>query len=363
MLEILQNIKLRPKNCVWELTARCNLHCRHCASGLGAGRTRGEELTQEERLRVCRELKDLGCEHVTLSGGEALLDKGWAALAERSHALGMYVSLITNGMAVTDRTAAEIRSAGISLVGLSLDGLETTHNYIRRHPRSFAAVCAAFARLTSQGILVNIVTHVNQMNLHELPAMEDFVASLPANLWRIQLGSPLGSLAEHPELQLFPEDVPSIADFIVEAKRRNRVNVSVGDSVGYFSRHESELRATPERGPFDFWCGCSAGCLTVGIEANGNVKGCLSLQSERFVEGNLRTESLKTIWERPGGFAYTRHFKPADLHGACSGCEMGEICRGGCTFMSLGATGSPHNNPYCISGVERRAASRLGKES
>ena len=110
----------------------------------------------------------------------------------------------------------------------------------------------------------------------------------------------------------------------------------------------SWLRAKPARRGLSFWCGCSAGCLNVGIESNGNVKGCLSLQSGRFVEGNVRQESLRTIWEKPGNFAYTRGFTPADLHGSCSECEYGELCRGGCVFMAYGATGSPHDNPYCL---------------
>jgi len=38
-----------------------------------------------------------------------------------------------------------------------------------------------------------------------------------------------------------------------------------------------------------FWLGCRAGCHVIGIESNGNVKGCLSLPSQvqgesRFVE-------------------------------------------------------------------------------
>lgn len=39
-----------------------------------------------------------------------------------------------------------------------------------------------------------------------------------------------------------------------------------------------------------------AGCKAVAIESNGDVKGCLSLQNERFIEGNIRERSLKDIW-------------------------------------------------------------------
>lgn len=352
MREIIDAIRLRPKHCVWELTPRCNMRCLHCASDLGEGRTRGDALTLAEALRLCHDLKALDCENVVLSGGEALLRPDWESIARELVLLGINVSLISNGLLIDEKTAARIRRAGLCRVALSLDGLEATHNYIRRNPRSFARVWRAFDALKAEGMQVNIVTHVNRMNLDELEVLEELIAAKRADVWRLQLGSPVGRMAAHPELTIAPEELPAVADFIVAAKQRGRVYVSVGDNVGYFSSHELELRRSAKASPLPFWCGCSAGCLTIGIESNGNVKGCLSLQSDRFIEGNVREEPLAAIWRKAGNFAYTRGFTPRDLHGACAGCEFGEVCRGGCTFMAFGATGSPHDNPYCLYRVE-----------
>jgi len=351
--EIIDSIRLRPKHCVWELTPRCNMRCLHCASDLGEGRTRGEPLSLTEALRLCHELKALDCENVVLSGGEALLRDDWELIAHELRSLDINVSLISNGLLIDEPMARRIRQVGLCRVALSLDGLEATHNYIRRNPRSFARVWRAFDALKAEGMQVNIVTHVNRMNLGELDALEELMAGKRVDVWRLQLGSPVGRMAGHPELTLTPPELPAVADFIVAAKQRRRVYVSVGDNVGYFDHHETELRRSAEPSPFGFWCGCSAGCLTIGIESNGNVKGCLSLQSDRFIEGNVREEPLAVIWRKPGNFRYTRGFRPDDLHGACADCEFGEICRGGCTFMAFGATGSPHDNPYCLYRVER----------
>jgi radical SAM protein with 4Fe4S-binding SPASM domain len=351
--DIIDAIDLRPKTCVWELTARCNMRCLHCASDLGEGRTRGTELTLDEARDACRQLKALGCEQVVLSGGEALLRPDWDAIARELVQLGVGASLISNGLAIDEAIARRVVDVGICRVALSLDGPEAIHNRIRRHPRAFEGVSRACAVLKSLGLQVNIVTHVNHLNLSALPAVEALVLAWRADVWRLQLASPIGRLSHHPELQLEPEEVPSVADFIVAARRRGRPVIDVCDNVGYFSRQETELRRDRMPRPFDFWCGCSAGCLTIGIEASGNVKGCLSLQSEQFVEGNLREQSLEQIWRKPGAFAYTRQFRPENLHGYCADCEYGEICRGGCTFMAVGATGSPHNNPYCLHRLER----------
>jgi radical SAM protein with 4Fe4S-binding SPASM domain len=270
----------------------------------------------------------------------------------------MHVSLISNGFFIGWTMAARIREAGIHRVALSIDGLEATHNLVRRNPHSFHRVCQAVRLLKQSGVRVDVVTHINCANLSELPAMEELFAQLQIDVWRLQLGTPLGRLARHPELLLQPESLPPIADFIVSAKQRNRIHISVSDNIGYFSHHERLLRKTPEHGGWNSFCGCSAGCLNIGIEANGNVKGCLSLQNERFVEGNIRQEPLAKIWNKKGNFAYTREFHPADLHGFCRNCEYGEICRGGCAFMAFNATGAPHNNPYCLHRVQDHRPAR-----
>ena len=348
MKEIIDRIRLRPKNCVWEITSKCNMECLHCASNINPNSPKNNELTLDEIKTVCRDLHELDCEEVTLSGGEALLHENWESIAEYLSNLGIRVALISNGLIIDEQMSQRIKKSGIYLTALSLDGMQTSHNFIRRNPVSFQRVCRAVPFLKQQKLQVNFVTHVNRLNMSELSALEGLAISLGVDVWRIQLGSPLGRLGNHPDLILEPEDLPGIADFIVEAKNRNEIKISVGDNVGYFSYHEAELRRTQIREGMDFWCGCAAGCLNIGIESNGNVKGCLSLQSKQFVEGNLRTESLKEIWNKKGNFSYTREFKKEDLHGYCENCEYGEICRGGCAFMAFGATGTLHNNPYCL---------------
>lgn len=360
MRQLLDHLRLRPKYCVWEITGHCNMRCLHCASDFDDARPRGDELSLEEALDLCRQLAEMGCEKVVLSGGEALLRPDWARIAEALVGHGIHVSLISNGFALDEERARQIRRAGICRVALSLDGLEDTHNHVRDNRWSYERVVRACGLLREEGLPVNFVTHVNRLNLRELPAMEVLVADLGADVWRLQLGSPLGRLAEHPELVLHPADLPALADFVVAAKARGHVVVSVGNNIGYFSHHERALRSTPNRQGLDFWCGCAAGCLNLGIEANGNVKGCLSLQAHRFVEGNVRERPLAEIWNRPGAFAFTREFRVDDLEGGCRECEYGEICRGGCAFMAFGATGSTHDNPYCLHRVLGGAAQRPG---
>lgn len=160
-------------------------------------------------------------------------------------------------------------------------------------------------------------------------------------------------MGAHRALVLDPSEllwiVPEIAALRTEFPRKPKLFVA--DNVGYYGRYERELR---DRGAaICFWIGCRAGCQVIGIESNGNVKGCLSLPSSRhgsdeFVEGNLRDASLATIWNRPGAFAFNRNFDVSSLRGFCRTCRFADICRGGCSWSAFCRTGDRFDNPLCF---------------
>jgi radical SAM protein with 4Fe4S-binding SPASM domain len=137
-----------------------------------------------------------------------------------------------------------------------------------------------------------------------------------------------------------------------------------GHDVGYYGEPEEGLRTHAPKLPF--WTGCSAGCSVIGIESNGNIKGCLSLPSamngtERFIEGNIRETPLAEIWSRKNAFRYNRQFTVEDLGGYCRQCEYAEVCRGGCTWTTFAERGAVRDNPYCYWRQLKEKESREGK--
>lgn len=355
MRAILDALPLYPRTCVWELTSRCNLACVHCASAAGLYGQRGSELDSERSYALCEELADLGCEQVVLSGGEPLLRAEWPEIARRLVERRIRVSVISNGLLVDESAVQAMVRSGVSTLAISIDGTEQVHDAIRRRKGSFRAAMNALASAAAAGLRIHAVTHVNRLNRGVLEDTLTRLESVGVRTWLVQLSAPWGRLREHPEIVLSPEELPSVARWLADARARARLWIAVGDNIGYYGELEGPLRRRSSDDPLPFWCGCSAGCWTVGIEANGNVKGCLSLQSANFVEGNVRDRSLREIWQDPQAFRYTRGFESSNLKGTCSGCEYGEVCRGGCTFMAVGATGKVGNNPYCLYRITRGA--------
>lgn len=333
----------KPEFCVWELTLKCNMKCKHCGSR--AGKARENELTVNECLNVTEQLIALGCEQVTFIGGEVFLYEGWEKIARKLSESGLYVNLITNGFLLGDEQIAQIKSAGLTNVGISLDGMEENHNRIRNVNTSFEKVMDAFDILNREGIPVAIVTSLVDRNFEDLHRIYDLLVEKDIQLWQIQIVNPMGNMADKKDLILDPAKVPLITKFIREKRSEQKIMIYAGDDIGYFDENESYLRGQP--GTMCEWFGCQAGLRVVGIDSVGNVKGCESLYSDEFIEGNLRVESLSEIWFKEGNFAYNRNFNVNMLTGSCKGCDKGTVCRGGCRGACYFTTDSKFENPYC----------------
>jgi len=349
MIGLLKRLGFVPRTVVWELTLACNMNCRHCGSR--AGKPRPDELTQPEALRLCQDLAELGAKRITLGGGEPTLRPDWTMIAEALVSRGIKVNMVTNGRGWDRKMADRAKAFGLDSVAFSMDGCEATHNYIRRIKGQWNDLWRSIDQTVARGVPVSVVTQVNRRNLAELEELHGLLKAHKVRSWQLQLGNPTGNMADNPDLVLRPEDVLEIVPRVARLRGLpGRPKVYAGDNIGYYGEHEAELR--DQGGLVPFWVGCQAGCSVLGIESNGNVKGCLSLPSamngvDQFVEGNIRQRSLREIWESPDSFAYNRKFTLSQLQGFCRTCEYAEICRGGCSWTAFAHTRDRNDNPYC----------------
>lgn len=335
----------------WELTLSCNLRCTHCGSS--AGQARSNELTTKEALEICEQLPALLVQEVDFTGGEPILRADWPLIARRLIELNIPTNVLTNGLQVDADTVAQMKEIGISGAGISLDGLERTHDSIRNCKGSFAAVLRSIARMQDADVPINVITTVNAVNLSELPDLLRLLQSLGVRTWRLQPLIPAGRVRAHQELQIDNTVTLRLGRFIRDNKRdaaRKELNIICSDGLEYID--EGDERP---------WRGCSAGIVSCGITSDGKVKGCLSMPDE-LIEGDLRQNSLWDIWFDDTAFPYTRRFSLDQLGPNCSACEKREECKGGCSSHSFCSTGSFHNDPCCFYQANSRESPLLGSD-
>jgi radical SAM protein with 4Fe4S-binding SPASM domain len=335
----------RPIYAVWEITLHCDLACRHCGSR--AGKERPDELSTAECLDMVDQMADLGVKEVTLIGGEAYLREDWTDIIRHVRKRGMICTTTTGGRGLTLERALAAKEAGLQGASVSVDGLESIHDQLRGVKGSWAAAMQAFENLRAAKIPFSANTQISRPALKEIEATFDLLMDKGIHSWQVQLTVAMGRAADEPDLLIEPwqllEVMPMLARIQAKAKPRN-VRLWPGNNIGYFGPYESVLRGTLPRGHM---ASCGAGRSTLGIEADGTIKGCPSLPTSDWAGGNIREHSLKDIWERAAPLRYTRDRTVNDLWGYCRDCYYNDTCRAGCSWTTHVLFGKPGNNPFC----------------
>jgi radical SAM protein with 4Fe4S-binding SPASM domain len=295
-------------------------------------------------LRVVGELAAMDAKEVVLIGGEAYLHEGHLAVVSALRAAGIRPVMTTGGRGIDASRAKALADAGRAAASVSIDGLAATHDLVRAARGSFASATAALAFLRKNNIGIAANTNVNRANSADLEPLYEHLRAQGIAAWQIQLTPPLGRAADRPDMVVQPWDlldiVPRVAA-LKERARRDGILVMPGNNLGYFGPEEATLRSLEEGGA-DHWQGCQAGRFVLGIESDGAVKGCPSLQTKSYVGGSLREHRLAEIWP-----TLTRGARREELWGFCAECDFAEPCLGGCTFTAHSFFGKPGNNPYC----------------
>lgn len=336
-----------PAYVVWELTLQCDQPCTHCGSR--AGTAREGELSTAQALGVVQELAALGAREVVVIGGEAYLHPGFLEIVAALKVAGIRPVMTTGGRGITRELAFRMADAGMAATSVSIDGLEATHDLQRAAPGSFQSASAALGFLREAGIATASNINLNRLNRADLEALYDHLRGLGISSWQIQITAPLGRAADRPELLLQPWDLMDVLPRVAALKQRafgDGILIMPGNNLGYFGPEEKLLRSPTPDGR-DHWRGCQAGRFVMGIESDGAVKGCPSLQTSNYVGGNVRHNKLAEIWQRAPELAFARDRSVDDLWGFCRTCAFADVCLGGCSFTAHALFGRPGNNPYC----------------
>lgn len=345
-MQIYKDDKYFPYATALEITFACNMRCLHCGS-TADGKNRTDALTHKEWLKVIDDLSALGAHYVTLSGGEPFMYPEWRELIKHVNDGKKKISIITNASLIKEDDVVFMKENGVHNVAISLDGTQKTHDYIRQSPGSFEKVMRAIDLCQKHDLFVNTVTSINQLNFNEREEIIKTVLGKGLKSCQIQIVNSFGRAGKQEDFIISTRQYAELIDDIYawQNKYEKQMKIFPADSIGYCHGNAEKILTDEE------WLGCSAGCYILGIEANGNVKGCLSLQDDFFVAGNVRDKGLIDIWNDDNAFAYTRKYDPSKMTGKCGLCSKKEDCRAGCLGMAYSLGKTIHENPYCYKSI------------
>jgi radical SAM protein with 4Fe4S-binding SPASM domain len=348
----------KPIYAVWELTLMCDQPCQHCGSRAGAARD--EELDTEEILEVAKSLARLGCREVALIGGEAYLRKDLPIIIRALADAGIRVVMQTGGRAIHMERATMLRDAGLSCLGVSIDGPREVHDRLRGNVGSYDAAIGALQAARAVGLVTSANSQINRLNAHLLRELASELQDLGIQSWQVQLTVPMGRAADRPDWILEPWRVVDVIDTLaaiqLEAARAHTdgvpFTVFCGNNIGYYGPHEQALRSRP--GAYEaHWQGCQAGITSIGIESDGTVKACPSLPTAPYDGGSVKELSLEELWNHSEKVRFARDRTTSELWGFCKTCYYADECRAGCSWMAHCTLGRRGNNPFCYYRVKQ----------
>jgi MoaA/NifB/PqqE/SkfB family radical SAM enzyme len=122
ILKIKITRKCRPLIASWSITYRCNKKCKYCV----VHKRKERELGTKQCLRLINILKKKGTRILTITGGEPTLRRDLPIILRYAKSKGLSLFLNTNGTGFNKELALLV-----DRVSLSLDGPESTNDYVR----------------------------------------------------------------------------------------------------------------------------------------------------------------------------------------------------------------------------------------
>lgn len=303
----------------FELTMRCNEHCRHCGSYCGDKQS--PELPKEKYFEILSQIKDRykKLPMLCITGGEPMLRKEIYEIMGTATEMGYHWGMTSNGTLITKDAAKRLKDAGMKTISISIDGLEETHDSFRQTKGGFRRACEGVKNLLDADIdVVQVTTVVTKKNIDELDGLFELVQELDVDSWRVINIEPIGRALSLDGYTLDPEDYRRMFRYIAD-KRKEGYPVTYGCTHFLGLDYECEVR--------DWYFLCNAGVYTASILANGDIMGCLDIERRpETIEGNVLKDDFIDVWEN----RFKIYRTPlSEKNEKCRSCEARNFCEGG----------------------------------
>jgi heme d1 biosynthesis radical SAM protein NirJ len=333
---------------IWNLIRRCNLNCRHCYSP-SVDKDFAGELSTEEVLGVMKDLRAFGVPVLILSGGEPLMRPDLFGLAHSAKALGFYVALSTNGTLIDAALIPRVREARFDYLGISLDGLEATHDRFRRRPGAFRESLQGLRLCRDAGIRVGMRFTLTKDNAADLPGLLDLMAGEGIDKFYLShlnyAGRGNTNRGDDAHFRMTREAMDLLFDTCWE---RIQAGVSMELVTGnndadavyllHWAAERFPDRAEPLAAVLRAWGGNASGVNVANIDNLGNVHPDTFWWNHAL--GSVRERPFGEIWEdRSDPLMAGLKQSPRPVKGRCAACAYLAICNGNTRTRAFQASG------------------------
>ena len=346
---LLQGISLQ-----FHLTAKCDQRCKHCYmfDSEFYEKQIKQPLTKEEVFRLideyCTFINDYHCKgEIALSGGDPILSPYFWDVLEYIHikySTFCVVGVLGNPYHIDVINAKRMKKYGVKYYQVSIDGLQKTHDYLRK-PGSFNDSLRALQALHNERISTIVSFTISKLNYKDLIPLYNFLDSLDyVDIFGFNRLVPTGN-GKHMKNSMFtPEEYRKfLFDVYSEmVSKRRRLYISMEDKMWRPFLYDMGLTdPLPDVQNKKCISGCMCGTATTSVLADGTMFPCRRMEKSA---GKFPEKSFRELFIHN---EVTKQFRQYEKYDGCCNCELFKFCRG-CPAIKYATTGDfYHEDPNC----------------
>lgn len=329
----------------WHITEACDQRCKHCYIYALGSHAKFKEMSAENMDAVIANVKKFGEKagrkpYIYVTGGDPILHPQFWNLAEKLKTENIPFAILGNPFHLNDAICARLASMGCRKYQLSLDGLEQTHDRIRR-AGSFKETLTVIPCLRKAGITVAVMATVSRWNYREIPQLIDVVVEHKADVFAFARYCPD---ADSKDSCCSPEEYKEMMEKCwakFQQYKDSDTYFNLKDHLWTLFKYEIGL-FNPAEYPDDdvVYDGCNCGNCHFTILSDGAVYACRRMKSK---VGNALDDDLYELFTGENMDEYRKY----ENFEKCSKCELLRFCRG-CPAVAKGYHGNMYApDPQC----------------
>lgn len=336
----------------WHVTARCEQECKHCY--VFDNRTYAREIKDELSLRDCKKIIDSLIEFcrileaqagIVFTGGDPLLRPDFFHILKYAFSKGIRAKIMGNPFHLDLATLSILKKLGVWSYQLSLDGMEETHDRLRK-PGSFQATIQALHLLKARGMRTVVMFTLGSHNAHELLDVMTLVSEIGVDVFAFARLAKCSTNTHYLDKQdLSPQ---RYRDILISAQKHSELLLARGVKTNFNQKDHLWKLLLYEQGKWvpkpnpkaQIISGCHIGRNNMTVLADGTVFACRRFNSP---VGRLPKQSIFDVFVSNE----LKNYSHIEKFEKCSTCPLLYCCRG-CPAVAFASTGNYYGaDPQC----------------